>query len=253
MTCDFSGTHSLKTCPMPRGLSRWTLTLSGSTTPKERQCLGRLRKKSLYWTWLTALYWTWLTARRHQNCCRIYFSICKLCSSRSQTWLHVGPGTKSATQKWTPHHKIVCGKPSTAPHHSRLNQALVFPRNSARKPILRNKRKNKSGLAQESQQYTTAQTQRPLPPPSSEVALRSSNSQSRFTLRPSPVCRVATWTMPELLGVLDLRHPASLSRIWSLVCRAGKTLSNSIMMWSGSRPWNGSAVADGCKGFCWEL
>ena len=52
-----------------------------------------------------------------------------------------------------------------APDYDLLNQPLGFTRNSARKPILRNKRKKtKSGLAQESQENTTAQTQRSLPP-----------------------------------------------------------------------------------------
>ena len=70
-----------------------------------------------------------------------------------------------------------------------------------------------SGLAQESQQNTTAQTQRSLPPPSSEVGCTSIFKLSQGShcgphLRPA-----ATWKVPELLEVLDLRHPASLNRL----------------------------------------
>ena len=50
--------HGHNRVATPKG--RWTLTQWGSTMPKKRQCLGRLRKK--------AQYWTWLTARRHPNC-----------------------------------------------------------------------------------------------------------------------------------------------------------------------------------------
>ena len=70
-----------------------------------------------------------------------------------------------------------------------------------------------SGLAQESQQNTTAQTQRSLPPPSSEVGCTSifklnQGSHCGPHLRPA-----ATWKVPELLEVLDLQHPASLNQI----------------------------------------
>ena len=70
-----------------------------------------------------------------------------------------------------------------------------------------------SGLAQESQENTTAQTQRSLPPPSSEVGCTSifkPNQGSHCSLH---LRAAATRKVPDLLEVLDLQHPASLNQI----------------------------------------
>ena len=76
-----------------------------------------------------------------------------------------------------------------------------------------------SGLARESQQNTTAQTQRSLPPPSSEVGCTSifklnQGSHCGPHLRPA-----ATWKVPELLEVLDLQSCISQPNLMSGMCR----------------------------------
>ena len=100
--------------------------------------------------------------------------------------------------------------------------------------------KTKSGLAQESQQNTTAQWSR---------LHFDLQTQSGFTLRPSPPSSGDMESARASRSSGSLTSCISQPNLMSGMCRISSpnngTVRNSIirMMWSRSRLWNGSAVA----------
>ena len=105
-----------------------------------------------------------------------------------------------------------------------------------------------SGLAQESQQNTTAQTQRSLPPTVKWSRLHFDlQTQSGFTLRPSPPSSGDMESARASRSSGSSTSCISQPNLMSGMCRISspnKPLRNLIRrMWSRSRLWNGSAVA----------